>query len=84
VFIGDPWLMEGRPVAWVRLPAAARRLGVDEAVLREELRENQEQTPDGWVSTYGKLRARKLGHCWLLCFEQKVSATTSQPSGEAQ
>jgi hypothetical protein len=84
VFIGDAWLMKGRAVAWLRAPAAARRLGVDEAALREELRENQQPTTDGWVSTYGDLPARKLGHCWLLCFEQNASPTTSQPLGKAQ
>lgn len=83
VLIGDVWLFEGKAVPWVRSPDAARRLETTECALRQKLRRKRRRTPDGWVSEYNGIPARTLGRCWLLCFEQKRSVSTSGRAGGA-
>lgn len=83
VFIGQVWLIDGRVVPWVRVAAAAARLKMTEFALRRALERNQWRTPEGWVSTYNGIPARKLGERWLLCFEQKRCATRSSGAGGA-
>ncbi len=69
------------PVHWYTVPVAAEILSLPAVTLRRRIQRYARRTPDGTVSTFDGITARKIGGQWRVWLGNWAMETATAPPG---